>query len=408
MCCDTKDNKVIRTVLTKAEQQPVQQIPAGRSLELLSFVLAGLTAVVAAKSAVLDLIPDNFDKVVLKSGKPTLVEFFAPWCGHCKNLAPVYEELGQAFASSNDVQIAKVDADAEKALGKRFGIQGFPTLKWFDGKSDKPEDYKGGRDLESLTKFVTEKTGAKAKKVLQMPSQVEMLTDKTFKKTIGGEKHVFVAFTAPWCGQEFLTRLRLQEFGPDLGDPRRDFINEPNVVIAKVDAEADNSKVTANENEVTSYPTIKFFPKGSTKAEDYDGGRSEVELIEFLNSKTGSRRVPGGGLDATAGTIDVLNHIALKYSAGTDKLAELTAEAKKVVEGLSKDAEYKYAEYYIKVFDKLAENEGWVAKESARLDNILKKGGLAPSKLDELKSKSNILKQYLDQVVEKIVGKDEL
>ncbi|KAI0459823.1 thioredoxin-like protein [Xylaria acuta] len=366
-----------------------------------SFVLAGLTAVVAAKSAVLDLIPSNFDNVVLKSGKPTLVEFFAPWCGHCKNLAPVYEELGQAFASSKDVQIAKVDADAEKALGKRFGIQGFPTLKWFDGKSDKPEEYQGGRDLESLTKFITEKTGTKAKKVLQLPSQVEMLTDATFKKTIGGDKHVFVAFTAPWCGH-------CKNLAPIWETLAEDFINEPSVVIAKVDAEAENSKATASANGVTSYPTIKFFPKGSTEPESYDGGRSEVELLEFLNSKAGTHRVPGGGLDATAGTIDILNHIALKYSAGTDKLAELAGEAKKAVESLSNDAQYTYAEYYIKVFDKLAQNEGWVAKESARLDNIIRKGGLAPSKLDELQSKSNILKKYIDQVAEKVIGKDEL
>lgn len=48
---------------------------------LKSFVLSGLLALVAGKSAVLDLIPSNFDDVVLKSGKPTLVEFFAPWCG---------------------------------------------------------------------------------------------------------------------------------------------------------------------------------------------------------------------------------------------------------------------------------------------------------------------------------------
>ncbi|CRK28765.1 hypothetical protein BN1723_018361, partial [Verticillium longisporum] len=97
---------------------------------LKSFVLGALAATAAAKSAVIDLIPSNFDKVVLKSGKPTLVEFFAPWCGHCKTLAPVYEELALAFENSKDkVQIAKVDADAQKELGKRFGIQGFPTLK---------------------------------------------------------------------------------------------------------------------------------------------------------------------------------------------------------------------------------------------------------------------------------------
>jgi len=167
-----------------------------------SFVFAGLAAAVAAKSAVLDLIPDNFDKIAL-SGKPALVEFFAPWCGHCKNLAPVYEELAQAFEHAADkVSIAKVDADAEKSLGKRFGIQGFPTIKFFDGKSKEPQEYKGGRDLESLTKFVTEKTGVKPKKARGVKSDVEMLTDSTFKEVIGKDKDVLVAFTAPWCGRK--------------------------------------------------------------------------------------------------------------------------------------------------------------------------------------------------------------
>lgn len=170
---------------------------------LKSFVLAGLTAVVAAKSAVLDLIPSNFENVVLKSGKPTLVEFFAPWCGHCKSLAPVYEELAASYATAKDVQIAKVDADAERDLGRKYGVQGFPTLKWFDGKSDKPVDYEGGRDLESLKKFITDKTGLKAKKKLEMPSQVNMLTDSSFKEIVGGDKNVFVAFTAPWCGRTY-------------------------------------------------------------------------------------------------------------------------------------------------------------------------------------------------------------
>lgn len=168
-----------------------------------SFMLAGLTAVVAAKSAVIDLIPGNFDDVVLKSGKPALVEFFAPWCGHCKTLAPIYEELAAKFESQKDkITIAKVDADAERSLGTRFGIQGFPTIKYFDGKSDKPEDYNGGRDLESLTEFINKKTGAKPRKVITPPSSIEHFTDKTFKETIGSDKDVLVAFTAPWCGRK--------------------------------------------------------------------------------------------------------------------------------------------------------------------------------------------------------------
>lgn len=369
---------------------------------LKSFVLTGLGAVVAAKSAVLDLIPDNFDNVVLKSGKPTLVEFFAPWCGHCKNLAPIYEDLAKTFESSKDVQIAKVDADAEKSLGKKYGVQGFPTLKWFDGKSDKPTDYNSGRDLESLTKFITEKTGIRPKKKLEMPSQVKMLNDKTFTELIGSDKNVFVAFTAPWCGH-------CKSLAPTWETLAEDFANEPEVVIAKVDAEAESSKATASEQGVSSYPTIKFFPAGSKEGEAYNGGRSEADLIKFLNGRVGTRRVPGGGLDTVAGTIHVLDQIVQKFTEGGEKLADLAAEARKNVEAFSQDAQYKYAEYYIRVFDKLSKSDNYAAKELARLDGILRRGGLAPAKLDELQSKTNILRQFVKDATEKVTGgKDEL
>jgi protein disulfide-isomerase A6 len=179
------------------------KLPIASSLLLL--LLPTLSTSSASGSSVLDLIPSNFDKIVFQSSKPALVEFFAPWCGHCKNLAPVYEELASTFAHAGDkVSIGKVDADEHKSLGKRFGVQGFPTLKWFDGKDGStPEDYSGGRDLESLTKFINEKTGVKAKGKKAAKSDVEMLTDSTFGKEVGGEKDVLVAFTAPWCGRMF-------------------------------------------------------------------------------------------------------------------------------------------------------------------------------------------------------------
>lgn len=170
---------------------------------LIPAALALLPALAYAE-AVLDLEPSNFDDIVLKSGKPALVEFFAPWCGHCKNLAPVYEELATVFQhASNKVSVAKVDADNHKSLGKRFGVSGFPTLKWFDGKSDKPVDYNGGRDLESLSKFITEKTSIKPKIKGKLPSQVVFLNDQTFKEKVGKAQDVLVAFTAPWCGRTY-------------------------------------------------------------------------------------------------------------------------------------------------------------------------------------------------------------
>lgn len=192
-----------------------------------SLLLAGLSATLSlAASEVIDLIPSNFDSIVL-AGKPALVEFFAPWCGHCKTLAPIYEQLAEDFAfAKKDIIIAKVDADSEKSLGKRFGVQGFPTLKYFNGKDEIPEDYKGGRDIESLTKFITEKSGVRPKKKNVEASQVEMLTDSSFKAAIGGDQDILVAFTAPWCGRKLnvfsphldITNIfRLQDPGPNLG-----------------------------------------------------------------------------------------------------------------------------------------------------------------------------------------------
>jgi protein disulfide-isomerase A6 len=116
----------------------------------------------------------------------------------------VYEELATSFEFAKDkVTIAKVDADAQKELGRRFGIQGFPTLKWFDGKSDTPEDYKSGRDIDSLTAFISEKTGVKPRGAKAAPSNVQWLNDKKFNETVGKGKNVLIAFTAPWCGRMY-------------------------------------------------------------------------------------------------------------------------------------------------------------------------------------------------------------
>ncbi|KAI9051535.1 hypothetical protein LZ554_004581 [Drepanopeziza brunnea f. sp. 'monogermtubi'] len=364
-----------------------------------SLILAGLATLSAAadSSAVIDLVPSNFDEIVF-SGKPALVEFFAPWCGHCKKLAPVYEQLAADFLSVKDkVVIAKVDADAEKSLGKRFGVQGFPTIKFFNGKDETPEEYDGLRDLESLTDYIVKKTNVKARKAKGVPSSVEMLTDDTFKELVGSEKDVLVAFTAPWCGH-------CKTLAPTWEKVAADFSAEEGVVIAKVDAEAASSKATAKDQGVSSYPTIKFFPKGSTTAEPYEGGRSEADIVAFMNKKAGTHRVAGGGLDATAGTIEALDTIVAKFTGGSS-IAEVASEVTKAAADLNSQAQYKYAEYYVKVFDKLAKSDTYASKELARLDGIIKKGGLAPAKLDEFTSKTNILRRF---IAEKLPGKSEL
>ncbi|KAJ5279466.1 Protein disulfide-isomerase tigA [Penicillium angulare] len=364
----------------------------------LSFLLLGALSALGsfanASSAVKDLIPTNFDDVVLKSGKPALVEFFAPWCGHCKTLAPVYEELGALFAFAEDkVTVAKVDADENRELGKRFGVQGFPTLKWFDGKSDKPEEYKGGRDLESLSAWITDKTGIKPRGAQKEASKVEFLNDASFKTVVGSDKNVLVAFTAPWCGH-------CKTLAPIWETLANDFALESNVVIAKVDAEAENSRALTKEQGVKGYPTIKFFPAGSTEPEAYSGARSEEAFVEFVNTKAGTHRSVGGALDTKAGTIATLDKLVGEY-VPTAKFDKLAAELKKATKGLQD----KYAEYYVKVATKLSENQEYASKELARLIKLVSKGGSAPEKLDDIVSRSNILRRFAGEGEEK---KDEL
>lgn len=178
-----------------------------------------------------------------------------------------------------------------------------------------------------------------------------------------------------------------------------DFAAEPSVLVAKVDAEAPNAKSVAQAQGVKSYPTIKFFPKGSTEPIAYEGARSEQAFIDYLNGKAGTHRTIGGGLNAAAGTIAALDSIVAKFTGGSS-IADVSKEAVKAATGL-KD---KYAEYYVKVFDKLSSNPGYVEKESKRLKSILSKGGLAPEKVDDLVQRSNILSKF----VAKVEGKEEL
>ncbi len=179
-----------------------------------------------------------------------------------------------------------------------------------------------------------------------------------------------------------------------------DFASEPNVLIAKVDAEAPNSKATAQEQGVSSYPTIKYFPKGSTTPRPYEGGRSEADFVSFMNEQAGTHRAVGGGLDAKAGTVEALDAVVAKLTAGAS-IASIATEAQKAAQGL-KD---KYAEYYVKVLEKYEKNEGYVQKELKRLEGLLKKGGLAPQKIDDLTSRTNILRKFTGSAD---VKKDEL
>lgn len=114
-----------------------------RSFYTLGFLGA---AALAAASDVHVLKTDTFEPFV-QSNDLVLAEFYAPWCGHCKALAPEYEEAATTLKEKN-IQLAKIDCTEEAELCKQHGVEGYPTLKVFRGPTTSAP-YPGQRKAEA-------------------------------------------------------------------------------------------------------------------------------------------------------------------------------------------------------------------------------------------------------------------
>jgi len=107
------------------------------------------------------VVAKTFTEIVLDSTKDVLVEFYAPWCGHCKKLSPTWDELGTTLKSFPSVVIAKIDATANDVDAK-LGIKGFPTIKFFPASAkESPIEYSGDRSLDDLINFVKDNASIK-------------------------------------------------------------------------------------------------------------------------------------------------------------------------------------------------------------------------------------------------------
>lgn len=105
------------------------------------------------------VVGKTFEDIVFDTSKDVLVEFYAPWCGHCKTLAPKYEELGELFKDNENVVIAKIDATANDSPAE---VQGFPTLILYTAGDNTKVEYSGARAVEDMAAFIKEKGTAGA------------------------------------------------------------------------------------------------------------------------------------------------------------------------------------------------------------------------------------------------------
>lgn len=225
------------------------------------------------KGAVKPLSDRSFDGVVMDTTKDVLVKFYAPWCGHCKAIAPAYEELAVHMQKEypDDLVIAEMDTTKFSKTGKKFQVQGFPTLKWFPKGNKAGEEYNGGRDFESLKQWILNarkpsKGDAKADSEVKTGEEeatkeagddqddgvIELSNSNFDSLVLEAQTDVFVRFCSPYVGAclaldsewESLANAVETEFGSQ-------------VMIADLDVVAH--KATGNRFSVTSTPALLYF-----------------------------------------------------------------------------------------------------------------------------------------------------
>lgn len=118
-------------------------------MQLFSFIAFFFVAV-ASVLAQRELTQKTWDAEV-GGDKPVFVKMYAPWCGHCKRLAPTWEELSKKYTQAS---VVKVDCTIEQALCQAQGIRGYPTLMYFPKGSKEAEKYQGARDIAAMSAWL--------------------------------------------------------------------------------------------------------------------------------------------------------------------------------------------------------------------------------------------------------------
>jgi len=279
---------------------------------LLSFV--ALSTLALCMASVVHITDEKvFKKEVLQFPGIAIVEFYAPWCGHCKNLEPEYKKA--AAALEGIVKVVAVDATVAQSLGQKYGVQGYPTLKIFGADKKNPTDYQGERKADPIISncmkaangLVKDRKAGKSKSApspspspspepapspkpdsgsKRKPdvSDVVTLTADNFQSLVlDSSDHWLVEFYAPWCGH-------CKNLAPEWEEAAQKLSGQ--VKLGAVDATVHEA--LGQKYQIKGFPTIKLFAANSKKAApvDYTGARDAPAIVEYALKTLDEAGVP--------------------------------------------------------------------------------------------------------------------
>jgi protein disulfide-isomerase A6 len=270
-------------------------------LPFLFIVLLGaVSALYSPKSEVIQAGAQDFKDVVLKDKGVVIVEFYAPWCGHCKSLVPEYEKAAKAL--NGVVKVVAVDATQHESLAQKYEIKGFPSIKVFGADKKAPSDFQGQRTADAIITEAMKQANnlVKSRKGGDKASSSGSKSEGTKKKSSGGKAQSsvveltdtnfnalvmesnepwIVEFYAPWCGH---CKALAPEYEKAAAELKGDGIK-----LGAVDATVHGE--LAAKYGVKGYPTLKVFPGGKkNKAQNYNGPREKDGIVEYARTQLGN------------------------------------------------------------------------------------------------------------------------
>ena len=237
-----------------------------------------------------EITPKKFMAKVKNNKKMLAIAFYAPWCGHCKDLLPEWSKAAKQLKKDN-IELGIVNSSnsdhATQALNTRYGVNGFPTIKVFKPKCNgEGMDYEGGRNSLEIVKALKslkkrKQTGGSLQNNGSLQNSehnyVELTPKEFMNNVTNNKKMMATAFYAPSCGH--CTNLL-----PNWDSAAKELEND-DIELSIVDAsnsDEDTQTISGNYG-INGYPTIKVFKSNcGGESTEYEGGRSHEDIVNTL------------------------------------------------------------------------------------------------------------------------------